>query len=542
MQTPIPISNPVPKASAPAVLAAVLLVFLSSRPANAQPPVLRTLTYAASTEDFPNPERGFYRYRDMTASNDFDIRKDGNTLIFLKLRADAFRSGPLSGDFLDRFQAACDQARKAGVKLMPRVAYNDGPEPGCPAEYGCDAPKAVVMSHIAQLAPLWKKNKDVINLVDPGFIGGWGEWHSSSNGLDNIKDMTDILYAILDSLPSDRMVYVRYPQLKREMFSGSKTSDKVQLTPERAFDLTRNARVGHLNDCLLSSETDVGTYRDFNSGWPRSRETVFIGSESRFTPMGGETCALHEAATCANALKELETLHIDHLNRDYHEQVIQRWKDQGCHDAIARRLGYRFVAESARLPDSVKPGTLLDFSFTLANQGFGELFNPRNLDVTLSGPGTTAGTLTATLTVDPRRMSGGTSLVHESRFTIPAGLAEGVYTVGLRLADRDTALARDPRYSVRFANQDMWNPVSGINELKRNLYVSTQASGPATQAYARFEEVKTGTALRPGAGKSGMKAAQPRRKAAPGPGLLRAGDKDVDFRGRELPGLSSDPR
>ena len=454
--------------------------------AAAQEPALKTLTFVPTTEDFPNPERGFYRYREMQADNDFDVRKDGSTLLFFKLRADAFRAKAFDQAFLDRFQHGCDQARTAGVKLIPRVAYNDGPEAGCPAQYGCDAPKAIVMGHIAQLAPLWKKNKDVIDLIDPGFIGGWGEWHTSSNGLDTPQNMKDILFAILDSLPADRMAYVRYPRAKREMFAGNGTSDAQWLKPAQAFDKSRVARVGHLNDCFLSGNDDVGTYRDIGSGWPRTRELAFIGQESAYTPYGGETCAVHAMNSCANALAEMATLHIDHLNRDYHGEVIQKWKTDGCHDSIARSLGYRFVAESARLPDSVKPGGTLEIGFTIRNAGFGELFNPRPLEVTLSGPG---GTLAAVLPEDPRLWTGGKTATRSYKLTVPAGIAEGAYAVGLRLRDADSVLAKDVRYSIRFANTGVWEAATGINTLKKDLAVSLKAPGVRDAAAARFEVV-----------------------------------------------------
>ena len=77
------------------------------------------------------------------------------------------------------------------------------------------------MKHIEQLKPLWHKNKDVINVIDAGFIGGWGEWHSSAHGLDNPQDRKDILFAILDALPEDRMVVQRDPRFKREIFGGT---------------------------------------------------------------------------------------------------------------------------------------------------------------------------------------------------------------------------------------------------------------------------------------------------------------------------------
>jgi hypothetical protein len=454
--------------------------------AHAQEPIPHPVPFTASNEDFPNPERGFYRYRELEADNDFDVRGDGGSLLFLKLRADAYKAKPFDAAFLDRFKHACEQARQAGVKLIPRVAYNDGPENGCPAEYGCDAPKSIVMGHIAQLAPVWRACKDVIDLVDPGFIGGWGEWHTSSNGLDNVKDEADILFAILDSLPADRMVYVRYPRAKRQIFGGGATSETAWLKEDKAFDRSRVARVGHFNDCFLSGDDDVGTYKDFGAGWPRSREIGFIGEESRYTPYGGETCAVHAKGSCANALAEMAALHIDHLNRDYQPDVIQGWKTGGCYDSISRSLGYRFTAVSARLPDSVKPGGVLEIAFTVRNAGFGELFNPRNVEVTLSGPG---GILAAILPEDPRRWAGGTTIERSFRLSVPAGLAEGAYAVGLRLADADPVLAKDPRYSIRFANAGTWEAATGINVLKNNLTVSAKAPGAKDASFSRFSVI-----------------------------------------------------
>jgi len=49
-------------------------------------------------------------------------------------------------------------------------------------------------------------------------------------------------------------------------------------------------------------------------------------------------------------------LHINYLNIDYNKKVLDRWKEQGCFDEIRRRIGYRFVLESAQLPQQVKPG------------------------------------------------------------------------------------------------------------------------------------------------------------------------------------------
>jgi hypothetical protein len=499
-------------------------------------PVLKSVLFTTSIEDFPNPERGFYRYREMQATNNFDIRRDNNTLIFLKLRADAFRASPLSQVFLDQFQMVCNQARAVGVKLIPRLAYNDGPDAGCSAQYGCDAPKAIVMSHIAQLAPLWKKNKDIIDILDPGFIGGWGEWHTSSNHLDNKQDMTDILYAILDSLPSDRMVYVRYPRLKRDIFAGSGISDAQTLTTELAFKGTRNSRVGHLNDCYLSGDDDVGTYKDIANGWSRSRETAFIGTESQFTPMGGETCAMHEMGTCANTLKEMASMHIDHLNRDFHEGVVQRWKDQGCYNTIAQKLGYRFSVQFAQLPDSVRPGGVLDIVVNIRNDGFGELFNPRNVEVTLGSSASSTKPMVAVLRDDPRFWSGGKTITLTARLSVPRNLPSTVYNLGLRLPDLDSSLAQDARYSIRFANMGTWNATWGINELKRDLVLSDKADGVMNENFTRFEVIGAGVGIVPSKPKSKLPSVKSKLRstghALPIARGVKVGPDAVDVQGR----------
>ena len=243
---------------------------------------LETITFQVSDADFVNPERGFMKYRDLTSPFGFDqVRPSGSSLIYGRIVADDFRDAPLSPQFLAEIQAGFDLARTHGLKVKPRVAYNNGIAP--------DAPKSVILQHIQQLQPLWEANQDVISHLDAGFIGAWGEWHSSTNGLENPTDRRDILLAILDALPQNRMVGIRTPHFKREIFSGSQTSDAVVITPEIAFDGSDVSRVGHLNDCFLSSPTDFGTYAHTLSGWPRDREIAYIGGESRFAPFGGET-------------------------------------------------------------------------------------------------------------------------------------------------------------------------------------------------------------------------------------------------------------
>jgi hypothetical protein len=80
--------------------------------------------------------------------------------------------------------------------------------------------------------------------------------------------------------------------------------------------------------------------------------------------------------------------------------------------------------------------------------------------------------------------------------SIPAALPEGAWKVGLRLADKDSSLRRDPRYAVRFANSGVWNADSGINDLKANLVISMNAPGARDTSFRIFRVVEPGLPIR----------------------------------------------
>lgn len=441
----------------------------------------QTLTFQSTNAEFLNPERGFMQFSDLTNPWQYSqIRDNGQSIAYGRVVASSFRNSPLSQSFLNQIQGGFDAARQNGLKVKFRLAYNtDG---------GADAPKSVILNHIQQLQPLWEANKDVLFHMDAGFIGGWGEWHSSQNGLDTPVNRSEILGAILDALPVDRTVGIRTPHFKREIFSGSQLSDSAKITEANAFDGSDLSRVGHLNDCFLASSSDFGTY--VTPGWSRARELEYIGDESRYAAHGGETCAPSTLSGGANAISEMTTLHTDYLNNGYHPDVIQSWIDDGDYDEIQRRLGYRFELEEAKLPESVRPAGLMPVEFTIENVGFGELFNPRHVEVTLTN-NSTGVTVTAPLSVDPRFWSGGETNTVATQLLVPAELAEGTYSVGIWMPDAESSLRDDTRYAIRFANQGVWDETTGINVLTTSLSVDSDAPGVAflTDGFAEVAEL-----------------------------------------------------
>ena len=452
----------------------------------------KEVVYEESFENFANPERGFYHARELPKPENFDLRDEGVTLIYGRVSADAFRDRPFTEEFLEAIQKGFDEARRQGIKVNARVAYNHGPYPGCIARYGDDAPKEIVLKHISQLKPLWQKNMDVIDVIDAGFIGGWGEWHNSAHGLDSLHNRREILFAILDALPKDRMVVQRAPHYKRAIFTGSEINGDSVITRDRAFDGTYLSRVGHLNDCFLSSENDVGTYIFEDQGWPLEKELDYIGGESRYVPYGGETCALDDRNHCQNAVHEMEKLHINYLNLDYNKKVLNRWKDEGCFDEIRLRLGYRFVLRKALLPAAVKAGGVMELRFEIKNVGFGELFNPRDIEIILISNKTGAEQV-AVLTEDPRFWGAGEVTTVSTRLSLPDDQTPGSYTIGIRLPDKSPSIHDDPRYAVRFANTDIWVESTGTNVLTRDLIISVPDTGSEKSRFSKFAEMAEDT-------------------------------------------------
>lgn len=436
------------------VLTLFLLSFFLIGCAPAAPePATVTHVYAATDAPILNPERGFFTPYTLPGPAGFGaIRITGNTLAHLNIRLDNWRETDIPQETLDGLQTNFDDMRDAGVKAIIRFAYNQGPYPNSEP----DASKAQILQHIQQLAPLLQKNADVIAWAEAGFIGAWGEWHTSTNGLDNLADKRDILNALLAALPN-RYLQVRYPANIIEMYPNPLDAVK--------------ARVAHHNDCFLSSATDVGTYeRDGVNTIERDQK--YLAELTRFTPMSGETCAPNPPRSeCDSAIREMELLHFSALNEAYHKGILRSWKVGGCLQEIANRLGYRLTLTSADFNEQVRPGGLLNLSVTLTNSGFASIINERPLYVVLrpkrSGSEVGAGgegEVRVKLTIDPRTWEPGAA-TFTAKLHIPSNIAEGEYQLALWLPDAFESLHDNPLYSIQFANENVWDASTGYNIL-----------------------------------------------------------------------------
>lgn len=420
-------------------------------------------TYTTSNAPILNPERGFYLPYHLPRSVDFSVvRSTGHSLIHVYVHLDPWREIDIPQDVLDGLNTNFAAIREAGIKVILRFTYNFGPYPDTEP----DASKEMILRHIQQLISFLQNNADVIAWLESGFIGAWGEWHTSTHGLDNIDDKKDILFALLDALPKNRMVQVRYPANIIEMFPQV-------LSAEQAFNGSNQSRVGHHNDCFLASPNDEGTYQrgDVNT---IERDQLYLAELTRFTPMSGETCkAYPPRSECGTALRELQLLHFSSINEDYHTDVIQRWKEGGCLDEISNRLGYRLALKNADFNPYIRPGGILTLQVTLNNTGFAAIVNARPLYIILDGE---RRYVVQVQQIDPRRWEAGKSSSFTVHMGIPSDALEGQYRLALWLPDAAVSLQNDPRYAIRFANENVWDEVGGFNVLGK-IYIAETAGG-----------------------------------------------------------------
>lgn len=467
-----------------------LLLVLLAAPASAAPTRMIAMSYAAQPLDsgFPNPERGFYdqdgplwlgtQRSPQSVATLRALRNQGISMLRWYLLIDEFRASPIDADTLAYIQGQFANAREAGMKVIPRFAYNF-PTGGTYPYQDPDAPRDRVLAHIAQLEPLLREYADVIAFMEIGFVGAWGEWHSSTNNLVNfpegINDNSRAIVArLLQALPPERMIAMRYTPYKQALYGDQ------PLTEAQAFSGTAQARMGAHNDCFLASNTDWGTYPED----PTAREALktYLNLDNRFLPQGGETCNAAQDAQpyigCANALTELSRMRFSTLNIGYEENVLNGWRAGGCFNQIADRLGYRFRLTGAALSETTAAGGAFDIALTLVNDGFASPYNPRGLEIILRSTANGAlYRLSLQAQYDPRRWLPENGTISISvQAGLPGAMPAGRYEVLLNLPDPQPALYARPEYAIRLANAGMWEAATGFNRLGISVDVAPAGS------------------------------------------------------------------
>lgn len=451
---------------------ALLLIALLAVPCSGEVKMkaFQRMQYQADDTDILNPERGFHKNADLIQGEPVRlnwVREQGCTLVRSYVQLDAFRDRPLTPEFLAQLRAGLERVREAGLKVLPIFSYNFPTDADIQAnrlKQAPDAPLPIVLEHLRQLKPVLTENEDIIAALELGFVGAWGEWHSSANGLDSPAKKKTIQLAILRALPKSRMMQLRYPADLMALYPQP-------LTAKQGGSGTRQARTGWANMCFLSNESDSGTYLPIET---KSAKQAYMEKMSAYVIVGGETCQItpgENRTDCPNAMAEMARFHYSYLNLDFFAPAIAKWEKEGCLPTIRQHLGYRLRLTEATLPRTGRPGDSLQIQLGIVNDGWAAPYNPRAVEIVLRAKAD--GTLhRLPLKVNPRQWQPSPEArTITTRMALPADLPEGEYDLLLNLPDPLPSLHDRPEYSIHLANRDLWEPQTGFNHLNATIQV-----------------------------------------------------------------------
>ena len=445
-------------------------------PPTPEPDPEGTIYFTETEEQMANPERGFYVQKYYTTANIDEVasvdairssRETSHITLYLHsyYMADSitgsanYMASDIAPEFLGRLDKNMDIVREAGAKVILRFSYayhhNNRKKPW-------DASAEWAMRHMDQLSPYLMKHADVIFCIQAGFIGSWGEWYYTDNYPYNPS--TDAGYEprwpvaehLMEVTPQDRQICFRQPQFKMRYlrYRGMEVSP---LTTDEAYQPTIKSRWAGHNDCFVSDVNDVGTYHN-------DEEREFWAKDSKYTLMGGETCKECQYSGGENAIKEMEKFHWSYLCNSYHPAILSSWVSSGHYETIKRRLGYRIALDKAYLTQEPKAGEKFNAQITLHNSGFAAPANKRNLELIFVSAANPEEKYIYPQTEDPRFWLGGETRIIDLSCTLDAAM-KGEYKVYINLPDPYPSLHDNPLYSIRLANENMWEEATGYNLL-----------------------------------------------------------------------------
>lgn len=412
------------------------------------------VTYTETSATLVNPERGLYATHEIHKDSESPIaagdvkarRTTGHSLMLLEFYLTDYIGSNLSAKYVKLVQSSLEAMREGGAKAIVRFAYTQDENA---AEK--DAEVDIVLKHVEQLKPTLQKYEDVIFVLQAGFVGVWGEWYYTSHfgfspkSASDYKPRKQLTDALLDALPASRQIELRTPTFKMKMYN---LSVKDTITAVTAHDGSIVSRLAGHNDCFGADKNDRGTFDNDDA-------RKFWMGDTRYTIMGGETCAVSEYCLCQQTLKDLADYHWTYLHDGYNQDVLSRWKNDGCFKEIEQNLGYRFVLQDVHY-EAVEAGKPCKVTIRFNNKGYAAPMNPR--EAWLVWKGSDGKIVRSMLGYDPRTWHSGYNCV-VSYFTPSTDKGK------LYLELSDPLLPGRADYSIALANTGVFESKTGYNLL-----------------------------------------------------------------------------
>lgn len=402
--------------------------------------------YQASNEVIFNPDRGFSKFSEtnpepnysqlsLSTLNSYKNSVDKISVIYRGFYLPYVETIPQT--YLNKMQIDFDRLRQSGLKVIVRFAYTRSTS--CTE---CQPTKSIILSHINQLSNVININKDVISMIQAGFIGAYGEYYYTNstefgdenylnyttNQWNNRKEVFDLMLSKFDiSIP----IQLRYPYAKIKMYGQSYIP-----------------RIGFFNDAFLNTYGDQGFFPIGQNASPSQQQINEVLTQTKYEPMVGETNGVSNRTNGINAINEMNLYNWSIINKDYFLDVINSWVSDGSYTTINKRLGYRYTLKQGTFKIE---NNLLSINLRCDNEGFTNVFKNRKVYILLNDTPFEINT-----NIKEWEQSFELNIVIDIN-----DLPNGIYNTYLWLPDNQNQNISE--YSIQFANLNTWE--NGKNNL-----------------------------------------------------------------------------
>lgn len=452
-------------------------------------------TYRESITETVNPERGMYRHNEYfftggTVNKTTVTCEDDMSLVLAIIYLqDYMTNATLSDATLNDIRTILGNVRSQGKKVILRFAYNNMHHSGSPAtpENAVNPREpetlSIITDHIDALKTIFDDYKDIIYVVQAGFLGTYGEWYYttttgtplfpmsmpvSENAVSNFGNRATVLSRILAKVPNTIQVALRTPKYKCFFLHPTCVDGDGSWDEISAWDGTSdNARLTFHNDALFGGADDMGTFRS-----APSVDRNMWKSQSAWQAVGGEVAFLSEEAVAGAepyyrldaALQTLKDYHYSYLNdAAANDRIIQYWIAHDQYPIIRKALGYRLVLNNLTItPDGTyESGQSVNFSIKISNVGSASVIYPRPCQLVLLHGSTPIVLKDLTAAHDIRDIAPGGNYTYSFDVTLPQKICVGD-KLAIWMPDKTAALQATAAYSIRLSNNDVaWE--SGYN-------------------------------------------------------------------------------
>ena len=378
----------------------------------------------------------------------------------------------LDDDFFEKAQYILDLFRKNHIQVLLRFAYWNI------HHYHTRFPTTdEICTHIDQIGKngIVERNKDIIQALQAGFIGQYGEWHSDSPRADR----SAVVNAIIEKmLPEGMSLQLRNPGYRS--FISAENLKKVTLSynDDCFFGIQDTSNLGNGDYSVGVADTweyqkqtgynapnDAELYVSYwfwaNDLYPDGYACVLGAAEHHLTTLSAENGYVDSGETGTNQF----LTNSNAMNRWKQQPVTEKWlkvngmtyapnwlKDKdgntverSAFDYMRDYLGYRLSATQLSVKELEKGK--LSLTLSLQNYGMAAAFNMISRLVILDENGqeiasAEAGDPSTWYATDPSDYNNREQLTHRIMATLDTPSAAGEYRIALQLRSNGGGTAR----------------------------------------------------------------------------------------------------